>query len=290
MAIKTKHYRVDAGEDLDLKERATREAPVCGTRKALDAQLALHVAQMTRLQAKLYAADTRAVLLVLQGMDAAGKDGVIKHVMSGLNPQGCQVTSFKQPTAEELRHDFLWRAARALPARGMIGIFNRSHYEEVLILRVHPELLAPEGLGPDERRKAFWRDRYRSIRDFEVHLERNGTTIVKVFLNLSKEEQRKRFLDRIDDPQKNWKLSTADVEERGYWDRYQKVYAQALEATATKAAPWYVVPADDKESARLIVSQILLDTLEGLDLKWPRATPEHHAELIEVRDKLTAGG
>ena len=288
--IKTKRYRAEAGEPVDLSKWATRDEPLCSKPAELKATLAAHVKTTAELQGRLWASNRFAVLLVLQGMDAAGKDGVIKHVMSGVNPEGCRVTSFKQPTAEELKHDFLWRAAVALPPRGMIGLFNRSYYEEVLIIRVHQELLRAEGRPPDEKPKDVWADRYRSIRHFEAHLHRNEVRIVKIFLHLSKEEQRKRFLARIDEPDKNWKLSNSDVDERRYWDQYADAYARCIEETTTSHCPWYVVPADDKPSARLIVSQILLDTLEGLDLKWPTSTPEHEAELREVKKRLQTEG
>jgi PPK2 family polyphosphate:nucleotide phosphotransferase len=279
-------YRVHPDTTLDLADRPTRAEPVSSSHADQDALLAAHVKSLDELQARLWAADRQAVLLVLQGMDAAGKDGVIRHVMTGLNPEGCSVTAFKQPSQEELRHDFLWRAAKALPERGLIGIFNRSYYEEVLIVRVHGELLDAEGLDPDKA-KGLWAQRYRSIRHFESHLRRNDTKVVKVFLHLSKDEQRKRFLARIDEPAKNWKLSTADVTERQYWDRYQGAYAACLSATSTRHAPWWVVPADDKVSARLIVSQILLNTLEDINPKWPKSTPAHRAELQDVRKQLT---
>ncbi len=286
-SLPTRRYRAGPGERIDLSSWPTKDEPVCGSRKELDALLAAHVDALTELQARLYASGSNAVLVILQGMDAAGKDGVIRHVMSGINPQGCRVTSFKQPSALELKHDFLWRAACALPERGMIGLFNRSYYEEVLVVRVHHERLADEGRDPKHGRKGLWRERYRSIRDFEAHLSRNGVEIVKIFLHLSKDEQRRRFLSRIDEPQKNWKLTAADIEERAFWPRYQKAYSRCVEATATSDCPWYIVPADDKESARLIVSQILLDTLKRLDLAWPNATRAHRSELLAVRRRLT---
>ncbi len=240
------------------------------------------------LQQLHYASDRYAVLLIFQGMDAAGKDGAIRHVMSGVNPQGCQVFSFKHPSAAELQHDFLWRTTRDLPERGRIGIFNRSYYEEVLIVRVHPEILRGEGL-PDALldETDVWRSRYRSIVDLERHLHANGTRIVKFYLHLSKEEQRKRFLERIDEPENNWKLSLADIEERKFWDNYMKVFEECLSATSTSEVPWYVVPADDKENARLIVSQIVLDTLEGLNMAYPKTTTERHEELLSIRKQLT---
>ena len=235
----------------------------------------------------LYASNSRALLLIFQAMDAAGKDGAIAHVMSGINPQGCQVFSFKHPSAEELQHDFLWRTTRNLPERGRIGIFNRSYYEEVLIVRVHPEILRAEGL-PDTSAgdEAIWHDRYRSIVNLEKHLHRNGTRIVKFFLHLSKEEQRKRFIDRIDQPEKNWKFSLADIEERKFWKDYMRAYGKCLSATSTEEAPWYVVPADDKQNARLIVSRILLDTVEKLELSYPKTTPARRRELRSLRKKL----
>jgi PPK2 family polyphosphate:nucleotide phosphotransferase len=221
-------------------------------------------------------------------MDAAGKDGAIRHVMSGVNPQGCQVFSFKHPSAAELQHDFLWRTTRDLPERGRIGIFNRSYYEEVLIVRVHPEILHGEGV-PDatDDEKAIWRDRYRSILNMERHLHVNGTRIVKFYLHLSKEEQRKRFLARIDEPDKNWKFSLADIAERKFWNHYMKAYEKCLGATSTRESPWYVVPADDKLNARLIVSQIILDTFEDLKMSYPKATKEREEELLEIRKQLT---
>jgi PPK2 family polyphosphate:nucleotide phosphotransferase len=246
-----------------------------------------HVARLSAQQQLLYASNRYAVLLIFQGMDAAGKDGVIKHVMSGVDPQGCQVFSFKHPNAEELQHDFLWRTTRDLPERGRIGIFNRSYYEEVLIVRVHPEILRGEGI-PDapHHDKAVWHDRYRSIKHLERHLFTNGTRIVKFFLHLSKEEQRKRFLQRIDQPEKNWKFSIADVEERNFWNDYMKAYGECLGATSTRDAPWYVVPADDKENARLIVSQIILDTLEGLKMDYPKTSATRRLELESIRRRL----
>jgi PPK2 family polyphosphate:nucleotide phosphotransferase len=220
-------------------------------------------------------------------MDAAGKDGAIKHVMSGVNPQGCQVFSFKHPTTTELQHDFLWRTTRDLPERGRIGIFNRSYCEEVLIVRVHREILRSEGLPdvlPDD--KTVWHDRYRSIRNLERHLYVNGTRIIKFYLHLSKDEQRKRFLQRIDEPEKNWKISPAAIEERKFWKRYTRAYEECLRATSSSNSPWYVVPSDDKENARLIVSQIVLDTLEGLQMNYPKTSPKRRRELLSIRKQL----
>jgi PPK2 family polyphosphate:nucleotide phosphotransferase len=284
ISIPIGRYRVDPDTPADLAGRPTRVTPICASADELHTLLARHTRRLDDLQARLWASDSHALLVILQGMDAAGKDGVIRHVMTGLNPQACAVTAFKQPSAEELRHDFLWRGAKSLPQRGLIGIFNRSYYEEVLIVRVHPEQLAAE--GPAKADKDLWKNRYRSIRHFEAHLRRNRTRVVKIFLHLSKDEQRKRFLARIDEPAKNWKLSAADLSERDYWDDYRKAYEEALSATSTRHAPWYVVPADDKDSARLIVSQILLDTLTALHPKWPKTTPAHRAELLEVRKRL----
>jgi PPK2 family polyphosphate:nucleotide phosphotransferase len=246
-----------------------------------------HVAQLSAQQELLYASNRYAVLLIFQAMDAAGKDGAIKHVMSGVNPQGCQVFSFKHPSPAELQHDFLWRTTRDLPERGRIGIFNRSYYEEVLIVRVHPEILRSEGI-PDAPHadKEVWHNRYRSIVDMERQLYGNGTRIIKFFLHISKEEQRKRFLQRIDVPEKNWKFGLADIEERKFWKQYMKAYEECLSATSTRDAPWYVVPADDKENARLIVSQILLDTLEGLKMTYPKAGAERRHELLSIRKQL----
>jgi PPK2 family polyphosphate:nucleotide phosphotransferase len=220
-------------------------------------------------------------------MDAAGKDGAIRHVMSGVNPQGCQGFSFSHPSPAELQHDFLWRTTRDLPERGRIGIFNRSYYEEVLVVRVHPEILSGEGIpdSPHDENK-IWHDRYRSIVDLERHLHANGTRIIKFFLHLSKEEQRRRFLSRIDDPEKNWKFGLADIQERKFWKQYMKAYAACLSSTSTRDTPWYVVPADDKENARLIVSQIVVDVLEDLKMSFPKTSPERRAELLAIRKEL----
>jgi polyphosphate:nucleotide phosphotransferase, PPK2 family len=261
--------------------------PFYKSKKQYHKLLAEHVAQLAAQQQLLYASNRYAVLLIFQAMDAAGKDGAIKHVMSGVNPQGCQVFSFKHPSAEELEHDFLWRTTRDLPERGRIGIFNRSYYEEVLIARVHPEILRSEGL-PDalHNEKTVWRDRYRSIVDLERHLHGNGTLIIKFYLHLSKEEQRKRFFERIDEPEKNWKFGVVDIEERKFWKHYMKAYEECLSATSTQDAPWYVVPADDKENARLIVSQIILDTFEGLKMTYPKADAKRRKELQLIRERL----
>jgi PPK2 family polyphosphate:nucleotide phosphotransferase len=249
--------------------------------------LADHIEKLSERQTLLYASNKYALLVIFQALDAAGKDSAIKHVMSGVNPQGCQVFSFKHPGAEELAHDFLWNAARRLPERGKIGIFNRSYYEEVLIVRVHPEILRGEGLPHElQDKETIWRDRYRSIVNFEEHLHRNGTRIVKFFLHLSWEEQRKRFLKRIDQPAKNWKFSADDVRERGFWKQYTNAYEACLGATSTRIAPWYVVPADDKETAQLIVSHVILRTLRDLKLAYPKLGPERRQELKAARELL----
>ena len=287
MQIKSSDFRVQEGDNVDLKKWPTRVAPVYKSNEQYQHLLRKHVEDLSAQQQLLYASNSYAVLLIFQAMDAAGKDGAIAHVMSGVNPQGCQVFSYKHPSAAELRHDFLWRTTRDLPERGRIGIFNRSYYEEVLIARVHPEILRGEGL-PDKllNEKTLWHDRYRSIVDLEKHLDRNGTRILKFFLHLSKEEQRKRFVDRIDRPEKNWKFSMADIEERKFWKDYMQAYGKALSATSTLRAPWYVVPADDKRNTRLIVSRIVLDAFEALELNYPRLTAERRRELRTLRRKL----
>ena len=287
MKITSKDFRVRAGEKVTLSDWPTIVKPVCKSKEAYQKLLEEHVEKLSSLQRLHYASNRYALLLIFQGMDAGGKDGAIRHVMSGVNPQGCQVFSFKQPSAAELEHDFLWRTTRCLPERGRIGIFNRSYYEEVLVVRVHPEILRAQGL-PEELRdeKTIWEERYRSIVDLERHLYRNGTRIVKFFLHLSKDEQRKRFRERIDEPDKNWKFSLADIHERKYWKDYMKVYEECLPATSTHHAPWYVVPADDKENARLIVSRILLDTFNDLKMAYPKTTPRRRLELKSIRKLL----
>jgi PPK2 family polyphosphate:nucleotide phosphotransferase len=287
-AIAIGKFRVKEGDKVDLADWPTLVDPVYRSKEDYHDLLASQILRLSDLQQKLYAHDRDSLLLIFQAMDAAGKDGAIRHVMSGVNPQGCQVTSFKHPSGIELEHDFLWRTTRELPERGMIGIFNRSYYESVLILRVHPELLNAEGFDPKKADGAFWRKRYRSIADLERHLTANHTHVVKVFLHLSKEEQRKRFLARIDEPEKNWKFSQADIEERGFWDDYQKAYAKCLSGTSTKDAPWFVVPADDKLSARLIVAHIVLDKLESLDLAFPKLSKARQKELQTIRAQLEA--
>ena len=256
-------------------------------RAAADAFLAHTQRELAAAQELLYASDTYAILLILQGMDAAGKDSTIKHVMWGVNPQGCEVYSFKQPSQEELDHTFLWRCAKNAPRRGHIGIFNRSHYEEVLVVRVHKELLEKEQLpSPVLRDKDLWKERYDDINSFERHLTRNGTVILKCFLNISKEEQKKRFLKRLSDPKKHWKFSLSDVRERQYWDDYQKAYEDALSATSTQWAPWYIVPANHKWIARAVVARLLTDAIHSVDLKFPEPTPEQRVGLEEAKRLL----
>jgi PPK2 family polyphosphate:nucleotide phosphotransferase len=286
MKIDADDYQVGESQSVDLKKWPTAVKPVYRSDKQYRKLLAEHVQQLSDLQQLLYAANQYSILLIFQAMDAAGKDGAIRHVMSGVNPQGCQVYSFKHPSAEELQHDFLWRTTRNLPERGRIGIFNRSYYEEVLIVRVHKELLRTEGVpGASEGRK-IWKTRFQSIRHLEEHLYRNGTRIVKFFLHLSKEEQRRRFLERIDAPSKNWKFSLADIEERQYWKQYAEAYEDCLQATSTKNCPWFVVPADDKRNARLIVSQVVVNALSALKLAYPEATPQRRRELKVLRARL----
>ena len=287
MKIDCADYRVKPDSKVDLSKWPTAVKAVYRSKRDYLKLLAQHTEELSRQQDLLYAANREALLLIFQAMDAAGKDGAIKHVMSGVNPQGCQVYSFKHPSAQELQHDFLWRTTRALPERGRIGIFNRSYYEEVLIVRVHPELLTAENLPPAvSDAKHFWQQRYRSIIDLERHLRENGTHVVKFFLHLSPGEQRKRLLARIDDPQKNWKFSLADLQERRLWDDYQQAYEHCLGATSTEHAPWYVVPADDKRNARLLISSIILETLAGLDLAYPKLDAARRRELVKLRALL----
>src|ERR1039458_8263918 len=287
MTIDSKAYHVPPGKKLDLSDWPTAAPSLTKSKKQYKQLLEEHVKELSALQQLHYASNRHALLLIFQGMDAAGKDGAIRHVMSGVNPQGCEVFSFKQPSAEELEHDFLWRTACCLPERGRIGIFNRSYYEEVLVVRVHPEELRNEGLSKELRDdKSKWDDRYRSIVDFEEHLDRNSTRVVKVFLHISKDEQRKRFLERIDNPEKNWKLSLADIHERKFWKQYMEAYEALLSTTSTRHAPWYVVPADDKENARLIVSGIVLDALKDMKMSYPKTTKKRRAELLTIRQQL----
>lgn len=285
--ICAKDFRVPNGSGFQLTQRPTRMAPLCNSKDQYRAQLAAEVAHLCAQQKLLYASNRSAVLVIFQAMDAAGKDSVIQHVMSGINPQGCHVFSFKHPSADELAHDFLWRTTRNLPERGHIGIFNRSYYEEVLITRVHPEILQSEDLPNNTHsKKDVWQERFRSIKQLERHLTSNGTRILKFYLHLSKDEQRKRFLDRIDQPDKNWKFSLADIEERKYWKQYMKAYASCLGATSTPEAPWYVVPADNKEDTWLVVARILRETMESLKMDYPQMDATRQHDLQHCRDAL----
>ena len=287
MKIKSRDFQVQEGKKVNLKKWPTRVKPLYKSKEQYQKLLEDQVSELSALQQLHYASNRYAVLLIFQAMDAAGKDGAIKHVMSGINPQGCQVFSFKHPSATELEHDFLWRTTQSLPERGRIGIFNRSYYEEVLIVRVHPEILRSQGI-PDGllNEKTIWKERYRSIVDLENHLHRNGARIIKFFLHLSKEEQRKRFIDRIDEPEKNWKFSQADIVERGFWDEYMQAYEACLSATSTQRAPWYVVPADDKENARLIIARIVVDAFKSLGMQYPQTDAQHRQELLSIRQQL----
>ena len=287
MKIKSRDFQVQEGKKVNLNKWPTRVKPLYKSKEQYQKLLEDQVSELSALQQLHYASNRYAVLLIFQAMDAAGKDGAIKHVMSGINPQGCQVFSFKHPSATELEHDFLWRTTQSLPERGRIGIFNRSYYEEVLIVRVHPEILRSQGI-PDGllNEKTIWKERYRSIVDLENHLHRNGARIIKFFLHLSKEEQRKRFIDRIDEPEKNWKFSQADIVERGFWDEYMQAYEACLSATSTQRAPWYVVPADDKENARLIIARIVVDAFKSLGMQYPQTDAQHRQELLSIRQQL----
>ena len=285
---------VRPGEKVKLKDRDTGWAPheelkkmeKEEVRERADAVLEKNLAELRVAQELLWASDTYSLLIILQGMDAAGKDGIIKHVMSGVNPSGCQVTSFKQPSEEELDHTFLWRQMKALPSRGMIGIFNRSHYEEVLVVKVHPELLGRQKLPVTKFDKDFWQGRYDDINNLERHLARNGTLILKFFLHISKEEQRQRFVDRLDDPDKLWKFSPADIKERDYWDDYVDVFEDMLSNTSTKLSPWYIIPADYKWAARTLVAAIITGSTRQLELRYPEVSKEKLAQLAQAKDRL----
>jgi PPK2 family polyphosphate:nucleotide phosphotransferase len=286
MKINPKDFLLEPGKSVSTKSLPTLIGPFYGSEKEYLKALHEGREQMAEVQKRLYASSKYAVLIIFQAMDAAGKDSAIKHVMSGIDPQGCQVYSFKAPSAEELRHDFLWRTSVRLPERGRIGIFNRSYYEEVLVTRIHPEFLIKQGASEKDIGKEFWKGRYRSIVDSEAHLHRNGTRIVKIFLHISKEEQRKRLLARIDKPEKNWKFSFDDIEDRKQWAKYMQAYGQCLEATTTGIAPWYAVPADDKRNARLIISRIVVDTLQGLKMDYPVLGKDKQKELQAIRGLL----
>jgi PPK2 family polyphosphate:nucleotide phosphotransferase len=288
MKIKTKRFQVKEGDKVDLAKWPTQVKPYYSSKDEYQELLRKQVDDLSEFQQLQYASDRYSLLLIFQAMDAAGKDGAIKHVMSGINPQGCQVFSFKHPSATELDHDFLWRTYQCLPERGRIGIFNRSYYEEVLIVRVHPEILKAQQI-PDEHldKKLLWQHRFESIVDMEKHLHRNGTRILKFFLHLSEDEQKKRFIERIDNPEKNWKFSTADINERQYWKQYMHAYEQCLSATSTKNSPWYVVPADDKENARLIIAEIILQAFEKLDMHYPATDDARRQELALIKAQLS---
>ena len=287
MKFNVDRFRVAEGTRVDLAKWPTLTAPVYQDGSHYAQLLKEYVRTIGEQQQLLDASESFAVLIIFQAMDAGGKDGAIEHVMTGINPQGCRATSFKAPSEQELKHDFLWRAVRELPERGRIGIFNRSYYEDVLIVRVHPEKLRHDGpSNPRPNDNKIWHERYRSIVGFERHLHFNLTRTVKIFLHISKEEQRKRLLQRIDKPGKNWKIRPEDIEERRFWPDYMRVYGKCLTATSTHRAPWFVVPADDKRNARLIVSKILLDTFLALDLKFPETTPARRAELAAMRAQL----
>lgn len=287
MKLDTNEFRLKEGQDCDLSQWPTLSEPLYHSKKNYHKKLQKQISKMSELQRLLYASNEHSVLLIFQAMDAAGKDGAIRHVMSGINPQGCQVTSFKHPTATELDHDFMWRTNQALPERGRIGIFNRSYYEEVLIVRVHPEILSSQHI-PEEKihQKNIWQERFQSILNSELHLSRNGTRIIKFFLHLSPEEQRKRFLKRIDKPSKNWKFSEADIKERQYWPDYMQAYQACLSATSTEHAPWYIVPADDKKNARLIIARVISDVFKSLDMQYPVSDEQRVAELQKLREQL----
>jgi len=284
-------FRVPHDERIRLKDydpawAGDDKLPLARRKQFAQSTLSEDIAALAEAQNLLYAADSHSVLIILQAMDAAGKDGVIKHVMSGVNPLGCQAYAFKQPSAEELDHDFLWRCVKALPERGRIGIFNRSYYEEVLVVKVHPELVAKQRIPQAKVNKEFWQRRYESINNFERHLARNGTAILKFFLYVSKEEQRKRLLERMNDPAKHWKVSPADVRERGFWDDYMEAYEDALSATSSKWAPWYVIPADYKWVSRALVGKIITTTIASLDLRFPEVSAEARAAIDEARRRL----
>ncbi|HEX3102716.1 MAG TPA: polyphosphate kinase 2 family protein [Pyrinomonadaceae bacterium] len=280
-------FRIAEGSKVDLKDHPTDYTDGFTDKKAAEKDLEANIVKLAKLQDVLYAQDVHSLLIIFQAMDAAGKDSLVKHVMSGVNPQGCQVTAFKAPSAEELDHDFLWRTQKALPERGRIGIFNRSHYEEVLVVRVHPGILVGQKL-PDKIKndKDIWKKRFRQIRDWEETLTENGTHILKFFLNVSLAEQKKRFLERIDLPEKNWKFNAGDAKERALWPEYMKAYKEALEATSTDNSPWFIIPADKKWFTRLAVSEIIIKKLESLDLKYPPVTDAHKAELLESKKIL----
>ena len=279
-------YCITDGKKFRLKDFDPADTDGIKSKKAAESKLEQSGPMLAEMQERLYAQDVWALLLIFQGMDAAGKDGAIKHVMSGINPQGCDVHAFKEPTSEELNHDFMWRAHNVMPGRGKIGIFNRSYYEEVLVVRVHPQLLQAEKLPEELITKHIWVDRYEDINAFEKFLTRNGVVIRKFFLHVSKEEQKKRFLERLEDSKKNWKFSMDDIKEREFWDDYQEAYEEMVQSTSTKRAPWYVIPADNKWYGRLVIASAIIDALHGLDLKFPDVDKEKKKELEAIRDAL----
>ena len=287
MKIDPDDYRVQAGEHVDLARRPSKIPSLYDSKKEYKKILESQVSELSDLQRLHYASNQQSLLLIFQGMDTAGKDGAIRHVMSGVNPQGCQVFSFKQPSNEELEHDFLWRTTKRLPERGRIGIFNRSYYEEVLVVRVHPQLLLAQGFSDDAiAGHTIWEERFKSINDLEAHLHSNGTQVIKFFLHISKDEQRERFLARIDEAEKNWKFSLADVQERKHWDDYMRAYEACLSTTSTKESPWFVIPADDKKNARLIISQIVVNTLKSFKMSYPKVSAARRKELLTLREEL----
>ncbi len=283
-----KRLRVKPGKKISLAKDFSPDYDAGLSKEEAETALRESVTRLADLQDKLYAQNTYSLLLIFQAMDAAGKDGTIKHVMSGLNPQGCQVFSFKAPSQEELDHDFLWRPARALPERGRVGVFNRSYYEEVLVVRVHPEFLDRQQLPPHAKDKSIWKNRFRQINAFEQHLVENGTVVLKFFLNVSKAEQKKRFLERIAEPEKNWKFAAQDVVERGHWDEYMAAYQECFRETSTEWAPWHVIPADDKSFMRMAVAGVICEAMEKLKLQYPVVAPEKRQALLDAKAKLEA--
>ncbi len=289
------HCRVDSGKKFKLKDHdpswaGNPDFDKKERKEFAEKMLTQDVESLAKAQDVLYASDTWSLLIVLQAMDAAGKDGTIKHVMSGVNPQGCQIYSFKQPSSEELDHNYLWRCMKRLPERGKIGIFNRSYYEEVLVVKVHPEFLAAERIPDAKVNKDFWQARYEDINSFEHHLTRNGTKVVKFFLNISKDEQRKRFLSRMDEPDKHWKISPSDIAERAHWDEYMDAFEECIAATSTEYAPWYVIPANHKWVSRALVANILVDTINSLDLKYPEVSAEKMKAIEAAKKQLEKEG
>lgn len=281
----SEQYCVGDDKNFTLKDKPTSYTTQ-GDKKQVRKTLKMGVKALAAMQDILYAQDKWSVLIIFQAMDAAGKDGAIKHVMSGINPQGCQVSSFKGPSSEELDHDYLWRCQKHLPERGRIGIFNRSYYEEVLVVRVHEQILKSQKIPEKLIKENIWDNRFEDIRNFEKYLNRNGTVVIKFFLNVSKEEQKKRFIERVDNPDKNWKFSAADAKERGYWDDYMHAYEELIKNTSTKKSPWYVIPADDKSYARIAIASAIIHALDEMDLEYPKVSAEKIAELNEVKKAL----